>query len=204
MLVVNCAAWDTTLRGILEQNSYRATTDYLLKEGFRETTANVNTRRAEESDIPELMSFNREARRRLQEANPVFWNSHPEAEARFAFWMKVSLSMRDRSIFVVDAKPGAKGFVISQPASPVQVPVYCDDRVTGVVDDFHCDTFGSSLTEDSDPAPALALMEAAEADLAGRGLTAAVAICPTAWTSKARLLDRAGYRVLTTWFTKQP
>jgi hypothetical protein len=80
------------------------------------------------------------------------------------------------------------------------VPITLDETKIGVIDDFHCTSFGASLRDSQDPAPARELLTTAEADLLKRGR--AVAICPAAWPAKAHLLEMAGYKPLHTWFVR--
>jgi hypothetical protein len=200
MLVMDCRADDAAKRSQLEALGYVATTHYMLKPALAPSALSSTVRAATESDIPALVAFNREARERLHEANPAFWTSHPDAETRFAFWMKMSLTMRDRTIFVSEhGRP--TGFVIAQPASPIQVPIALDETKIGVIDDFHASSFGTSLVEGREPTPARELLAIAEADFTKRGRTAAMAICPAAWPAKRSRLEAAGYETHHTWFT---
>lgn len=202
MLVMDCRADDTVKRTQLEALGYVATTHYMLKPALAPSALSATVRTATEADISALVAFNREARERLHEANPAFWTSHPEAEMRFGFWMKMSLTMRDRAIFVSEHDGRPTGFVIAQPASPIQVPIALDETKIGVIDDFHCTSFGASLRTAQDASPAHTLLSAAEADVLTRGKSAAMAICPAAWTAKARLLEEAGYKIHHTWFVR--
>ena len=202
MLVMDCRADDTVKRTQLEASGYVATTHYMLKPALTPQTASTAIRAATEADIPALVAFNREGRERLHEANPAFWTSHPDAETRFGFWMKMSLTMRDRTIFVSEHDGRPTGFVIAQPASPIQVPIALDETKIGVIDDFHCSSFGASLKTAQDAGPAHGLLNAAEADVLTRGKSAAMAICPAAWTAKVRLLEEAGYKIHHTWFVR--
>lgn len=202
MLIVAFPAHNAELRQALEARGYRATTDYMAKLGLTAAAHPEHVRLANEADIPTLVAFNREGRQRLHEANPAFWTSHPDAEARFGFWMKISLTMRDRAIFVSERDGRPTGFVIAQPPSPIQVPIALDETQIGVIDDFHCTTFGSSLDRRQDDDPARALLQAAESDFVRRGKTGAIAICPVAWPAKAALLESCGYKTHHTWFTR--
>ena len=202
VLVMDCRADDTAKRSQLEALGYVATTHYMLKPSLAPKPAATAVRTASETDIPALVAFNREGRARLHEANPAFWTSHLDAEARFGFWMKMSLTMRDRAIFVSEHSGEPNGFLIAQPPSPIQVPIAFDETKIGVIDDFHCSSFGTSLKTAHDAGPAHDLLNAAEADFMKRGKSAAMAICPVAWTAKARLLDEAGYETHHTWFVK--
>jgi hypothetical protein len=202
VLVMDCAANDESKRSQLKARGYIATTHYMLKHGLAQHAPAPNIRSATEDDIPTLVAFNREGRDRLHEANPAFWTSHPDADARFALWMKLSLTMRDRAIFVSENAGHPTGFVIAQPPSPIQVPITLDDAKIGVIDDFHCTSFGASLRDPQDPAPARELLAAAETVLLERAKTAAIVICPAAWAAKFQLLEQAGYKTLHTWFAR--
>lgn len=116
--------------------------------------------------------------------------------------MKISLTMRDRAIFVSEHDGQPNGFLIAQPPSPIQVPIALDEAKVGVIDDFHCTSFGASLKTAQDARPAHSLLNAAEAEFLQRGKSAAMAICPAAWKAKARLLDEAGYKIHHTWFVR--
>lgn len=202
MLVMDCTANEESKRRQLEARGYIATTHYMLKANLAAQTPDATVRQATERDIPDLVAFNREARARLHEANPAFWTSHPDAETRFGLWMKFSLTMRDRAMFVSEGDKNLSGFIIAQPASPIQVPIELDDAQIGVIDDFHCTTFGSALDRARDDGVARHLLQAAESALAAQGKTGAIAICPVAWTAKTALLEASGYKVHHTWFTR--
>ena len=202
VLVMDCTAKDESKRSQLKARGYIATTHYMLKTDIAPQAPAPTVRATTEADIPALVAFNREGRERLHEANPAFWTSHPDADARFALWMKLSLTMRDRAIFVSQHEGRPSGFVIAQPASPIQVPITLDETKIGVIDDFHCTSFGASLRDSQDPAPARELLATAEATFTERGRTTAIAICPAAWPAKAQLLEVAGYKTLHTWFVR--
>jgi hypothetical protein len=202
MLVMDCAANDEPKRSQLETRGYIATTHYMLKTNLAAQAPSAAIRQATERDIPDLVAFNREARARLHEANPAFWTSHPDAEARFGLWMKFSLTMRDRAMFVSEDDTNLSGFIIAQPASPIQVPIKIDDAQIGVIDDFHCTTFGSALDRARDDTTGRQLLQAAESTFAAQDKTGAIAICPVTWAAKASVLEASGYKVHHTWFTR--
>jgi hypothetical protein len=201
MLVIACRSDEDTTIAAAIAAGYQATTDFKVKTALSPEAPPQFIRMATEHDVPNLVAFNREVRDLLREANPDFWRSHPEAETRFGLWMKFSLTMRDRTIFVSHEDHSTTGFIIAQPASPIPLSIASEESV-GVIDDFHCTTFGSSLTARADTRAGDALVAAAETDFVRRGKTAAMAVCPVAWTSKAALLERAGYRTQFTWYTK--
>lgn len=202
MLVTCLPRTDQETQAVANSRNYRATTDFMLKTGLVSGPLQRGIRAASTDDIDHLVAFNEETRQRLHEANPQFWNSHPEARARFAFWMRMSLNMRDRQILVAMNEVEPTGFIIAQPASPIQVPLTLDDSRMGVIDDFHAMAFGSSLTKPSAHVDGRSLLAAAESELATHGKQEAIAICPSAWTAKQALLREAGYATLSTWFTK--
>jgi hypothetical protein len=204
MLVIACAANNRSLREQLAARGYTATTNYMLKQDLTPQPAKKDVRPATEADIPALVAFNREGRERLHEANPTFWTSHPDAEARFALWMKFSLTMRDRAMFVNEGDNNLSGFIIAQPASPIQVPIEIDEAQVGVIDDFHCTTFGKTLLKHNEDASARNLLAAAGASFIERDRTSAIAICPAAWTAKFAVLQRYGYRTEHTWHVRKP
>ncbi len=202
VLVMDCAANDESKRSQLKARGYIATTHYMLKTDIAPQAPAPTVRAATGADIPTLVAFNREGRERLHEANPAFWTSQPDADARFALWMKLSLTMRDRVLFVSENAGHPTGFVIAQPPSPIQVPITLDDAKIGVIDDFHCTSFGASLRDPQDPVPARELLAAAETVLLKRAKSAAIVICPAAWAAKFQVLEQAGYKTLHTWFAR--
>ncbi len=201
MLVIACRADQDAARAAVVARGFRATTNFMLKTTLAPGES-APIRGAGEHDVPDLVAFNREARQRLHEANPEFWRSHPDADARFGLWMKFSLTMRDRSMFVSHHAGRATGFIIAQPASPVPLSIAAADNV-GVIDDFHCATFGRSLDHGTHDGVAGSLLTAAESDFIRRGKSTAMAVCPVAWKSKSDLLTGAGYVTQFTWFTKK-
>lgn len=50
---------------------------------------------------------------------------------------------------------------------------------------------------------ASSLLRAAEAAFVDRGMSAAVVVCPAAWTSKITVLERAGYKTAIMWMIKR-
>ncbi|MBP6013097.1 MAG: hypothetical protein KBA31_12795 [Alphaproteobacteria bacterium] len=196
--LIGAAPAGGAMASALQQHAYRPTVHYMAKR-LTNTTPAEAVRTAAVSDIPALVAFNREARARLHEANPDFWLSHAEADTRFGLWMKFSLTMRDRSMLMSDPGPG---FIIAQPASPIQLPITADAQTVGVIDDFHDATFGTSLRHERAGTSGAELLAAAENDFIARGKTAALAICPAAWTAKQALLVRAGYTTNHLWFVK--
>lgn len=197
--LIGAAPLVSAMADALERRAYRPTVHYMAKASLTQTAATDKLRPAAETDIETLVAFNREARARLHEANPAFWTSHPDADTRFGLWMKFSLTMRDRSMLVNEQ---GRGFIIAQPASPIQLPITADAQATGVIDDFHDATFGTSLTQERKSPSGADLLAAAENDFIARGKTAALAICPAAWTAKKALLTRAGYSTNHMWFVK--
>ncbi|MBI1212450.1 MAG: hypothetical protein GC190_13380 [Alphaproteobacteria bacterium] len=186
---------------VLTTNGYEPVTHFLLKSRLEHHSA-TDARPAIAEDVSVIVALNAEARARLREANALMWESHPDAAARFGAWMGYSLSLPDRTMIVAPKSGDVTGFVIAQPASPLQVPLAFERESVGLIDDFHCATFGTSLMTPGPSAIGSALLSAAERDLMERGKDRAVAICPTAWTAKLRFLTRHGYEPMTTWFVK--
>ena len=114
--------------------------------------------------------------------------------------MRRSLTLPDRDMFVDEA--GA-GYAVAQPATALHVPPGHAPGGVGMLDDF----FHAGLADPHGPGDdpgADALLAAAEGAFAARGLHSALAVCPAAWGSKRRLLERRGWRAALEWRIRRP
>jgi hypothetical protein len=187
-------------REVLESARYAVTTLYMAKTGLAAGPAEPAVRRAAPSDVDGIVALSALHRARLAAASPVFWNPHPQADARFGAWMRTSLDLPDRAMFVSGPSTAIDGFIIAQPGSPMHLAPAHDAARIGLIDDFHALAFEPGSA--ADPAPARALLAAAEGVFRDKGLDTALAICPAAMDAKADFLARAGYRIATLWAVK--
>ena len=183
---------------------YTPTTSYMFKpalSGVQPALSSVRT--ATEADLDGIVRLSARHRAGLEIANPDFWRIHPEADTRFAAWMRMSLEFKDRSMFVAGDRGKVDGFVIAQPASPLHLSAAHDSSKLGLIDDFCALAFDAPDEADGRTGEPAALLSAAEAAFEMRGLDAALAISPTRMTAKIKLLEEAGYRETNLWMTRR-
>jgi hypothetical protein len=185
----------------LSARGYQPLTHYLARTGFVDTPAPPTVRPATEGDVTAIVTHSARNRSILAALDP-FWASHPEADSRFASWMKRSLSLPDRDMLVEGADSVA-GYVIAQPASRLHIPPAHALASTGFIDDFFHADFSDPATMHHDGTGASALLAQAEAVFARRGFTTALVVCPTAWATKRAVLQRAGYAPALQWMIQR-
>lgn len=196
-LMVASSAAPGRWREVLDTAGYRPTTLYLGKVGSSpDAPSSGLVRPAGEADLPDIVAASATCRTLLMRLNR-FWIPHAEADARFGGWMRHSLTLADRDMVV-----GRSGYIVVQPVSPLLLPAAFGAGSIGVIDDF----FNADLADEArlaaDATEATALLEAAEAAFARRGVCGALAVCPAAWRSKADLLHAHGYRLAKQWMIK--
>lgn len=176
---------------------------YLSKSGLEDTVESSDVRRASEDDVEGIVIRSAEHRAILSELDE-FWTTHAEANARFGSWMRKSLTLQDRDMLVAGSAGTLDGYVIAQPASRLHFPPAHDISATGVIDDFFHREYANPTQRQEGAAAASALLQAAEASFAARGVTTAFVVCPAAWISKIAVLEEAGYRTAMVWMVKRP
>jgi len=162
----------------------------------------TDVRAASEEDIEGIVARSAEHRSILNELDE-FWTPHPEANPRFENWMKKSLSFNDRDMLVTGPPDALEGYAIAQPASRLHFPPAHDISATGVIDDFFHRQYADPAHVHGGGAATQALLRAAEASFAGRGITTAFVVCPAGWTSKIAVLKDAGYKTAMAWMIKR-
>ena len=190
--------WNAALR----RRGYRPLTLYLSKSDLERTPRPAGVRAATEEDIDGIVPRSAENRAVLHRLD-VFWTPHAEADARFARWMRQSLAFANRDMLVSGRQEALDGYVIAQPASRLHFPPAHDISAIGVIDDFFHRQYADPAQTREGGVGALALLQAAEASFAGRGITTAFVVCPAAWTSKIAALDKAGYGTAMIWMIKR-
>jgi hypothetical protein len=200
-LIASCAVGDPW-RTLYERRGYEAVTWYMGKQGFESRERPSDVRSAVVGDIPDIVALSADHRKTLARLNPRFWTLNPEADARFGTWMRYSLTLRDRDMMVAGPPGGVHGYVIAQPVAPLLVPAVHTFEDIGVIDDFYDRDFADVAAISDRSAVAADLLSAAESAFARRSFTAGLVVCPAAWTSKASLLRRRGYRVVKQWMLK--
>lgn len=181
---------------------YEPLTLYFSKTGIGGHDRSNHMRSAVESDVPAIVERSAEHRKNLAELDR-FWTPHAEANARFESWMKRSLTLADRDMFVANSGGSLGGYVIAQPASALHFPPAHETKATGAIDDYYHTDFSNPLEVLNGGRAATVLLQAAEAALAGRGCTAAFIVCPAAWRSKIAILENAGYKTAMVWMIKR-
>ena len=111
--------------------------------------------------------------------------------------------MNDRDMLVCGTPEALDGYVIAQPASRLHFPPAHDIRATGVIDDYYHREYSNPAELHDGVEAASSLLCAAEAAFVDRGMSAAVVVCPAAWTSKITVLERAGYKTAIMWMIKR-
>ena len=190
-----------TWEKVLTKEGYRPLTLYLGKSGLTGQTVTDAARSAIEADVPAIVTLSAENRRVLHELHD-FWKPHTEADERFDGWMRKSLNLTDRDMFVAVAEGDVEGYAISQPSTPLHFPAAHDISATGIIDDFYHTDLQETRSDDGNHPDATNLLRAAEAALAVRDNDAVLVVCPADWTSKRRMLEGSGYATALTWFIK--
>jgi hypothetical protein len=187
---------------VCQDQGYAPLTLYLSKNGLADGEMRTGVRKATEDDVPAIVKRSSEHRQILRDLD-VFWEPHPEADTRFGNWMKRSLTLMDRDMFVAGENVAVDGYAISQPATPLHFPPAHEISATGVIDDFHHVALQYPTMIGDDEGLAMALFEDATAALRARGNAACLVVCPAAWSSKIALLEKAGFETALIWLIKR-
>ncbi len=190
-------------RTVFERRGYEPVTFYMAKHGLEARALPPRVRSAGPEDVPGIVTLSSNHRKTLAKLNPRFWPPHPEADSRFEGWMRYSLTLKDRDMFVADSPGETHGYIIAQPVSPLLIPAAHDIRSIGVIDDYYDHDFADVSAVSNGGVSAAALLSAAETALARRAYAATLVVCPAAWTSKVTLLEREGYRTAKLWMLKR-
>ena len=185
-----------------EANGYEPLTLYLSRSDLGDQGMPADVRQATKDDVPGIVARSAENRQILFDIDP-FWEIHPEADPRFFAWMTRSLALRDRDMMVLGSPEDLEGYVIAQPASRLHFPPAHDIAGTGVIDDYYHSDMADPAALDEGSDGASALLRAAEAAFASRGMGAAFVVCPAGWSSKIELLESAGYETAMIWSIKR-
>jgi hypothetical protein len=196
------SAYDSPLHKLYTSHDYEPVTLYLAKHGFTDQPLSPDVRLATVDDVPNIVTMSAAHRRTLQEINDRFWHIHPEADARFAMWMRYSLTLKDRDMYVASAKDGLAGYAIAQPVSRLLIPLAHDIAHIGVIDDFY-DTDFAAVEGTPSASSATHLLSAAENSFAKRGFPSALVVCPANWTSKRAVLAQNSYKPAKIWLLKK-
>jgi len=191
-------AWRTAF----EASGYEPLTLYLSRSDLGDQGMPAGVRQATEVDIRGIVERSAENRQALFDIDP-FWEIHPEADQRFSAWMTRSLTLRDRDMMVQGESEDLQGYIIAQPASRLHFPPAHDITGTGVIDDYYHTELANPAALDRGGEESIALLRAAEAAFANRGMEAAFVVCPAEWTSKIELLKSAGYETAMVWSSKR-
>ena len=191
------------LHRLYESRGYEPVTLYMARHRLSPNAVPLTARSASGEDVPAIVRLSAEHRRTLAEVNPRFWRIHPEADRRFDAWMRYSLTLKDRDMFVAAVAAEVHGYIIAQPCSPLLVPIAHEIGAIGVIDDFYDEDFGNVSALSNSGSSGEDLLEAAENALARRAVDSAIVVCPAAWPSKVSLLERRGYRTAKVWMVRR-
>lgn len=189
-------------RVAFENGGYDPLTLYLSRSDLGDQGMPTDVRLAKDGDVPGIVTRSAENRQVLFDIDP-FWEIHPEADQRFSAWMQQSLILRDRDMMVLGSADDLEGYVIAQPVSRLHFPPAHDITGTGVIDDYYHPDLANPVTLENGLEGAGALLRAAEAMFADRGMGAAFVVCPAGWKSKIDLLEAAGYKTAMVWSIKR-
>lgn len=189
-------------RTAIEASGYEPLTLYLSRSDLGDQGIPAGVRPATEEDVPGIVARSAENREVLFDIDP-FWEIHPEADPRFSARMTRSLTLRDRDMMVLGPSEDLQGYIIAQPASRLHFPPAHDITGTGVIDDYYHSELANPAALDHGGEGASALLRAAEAAFANRGIGTAFAVCPAGWASKIELLESAGYETAMVWSVKR-
>jgi hypothetical protein len=189
------------LRRLYERHGYEPVTLYMAKHRLgSDGLPGVQPAGAEH--VPGIVKRGAEHRRALARINPGFWHIHPEADSRFDAWMRRSLTLKDRDMFVAVEAGRVHGYVIAQPISPLLVPVAHEVAAIGVIDDFYDDDFADVSAVSNGGSNGENLLAAAESAFARRHVDSILVVCPAAWSSKISVLEQRGYRAAKLWMLR--
>jgi GNAT superfamily N-acetyltransferase len=200
-LIASCLA-GSRARQLYRRHGYEPVTLYLAKSGFRPGARPPGVRIAGSEDAPDISRLGAQNRRTLSEINHRFWRFHPEADRRWAGFLRYLMTLKDREVVVAKEAGPLHGYVIPQPVSALHMPAAHDLTRVGMVDDYYDLDFADVPSLRNSGRTAADLLSAAESFFADRGYAAALAICPAAWTSKLTLLKRNGYAKAKLWMFK--
>lgn len=184
-----CPAQDAHKLDLLRAHGYRPLTLWMTCKVEPSAPLPAHVRPATEADVPAMVRLNAAAQEGKRHANPRFWTPHAEAQARFAPWMRHSLTMADRDMLVSEQRGLVNGFVIVQPTN---LPPAHDPSGVATLDDLAADDWETFR----------ALLGAAHHVGARRGLSTLQAICPAAWPERVQALTEAGFRTANLWLMK--
>lgn len=198
------ATWVTgnDWRDVFQDRGYDPLTLYLSKTIAGNVVSPAAVRPATDADVPGIVARSAENRQVLVDIDR-FWEPHDEADARFSSWMTRSLTLQDRDMLVMGPADNLSGYVIAQPASRLHFPPAHDITAVGVIDDFYHPEWANPGVLAANGEGSSMLSSAAEAAFAGRGVEAAIVVCPARWQSKARMLEAAGYETALVWSIKR-
>lgn len=182
---------------------YEPLTMYFAKTGLSKASVATSVRKATEEDVPAIIASSARNRQILNDLPSVFWKPHEDADARFGAWMKRSLTLTDRDMFVSEVDGIIQGYAISHPATPLHFPTPHDISGVGVIDDYYHEELKSPTALGSRADQAAALFRAAESAREKRGDHSVLVVCPATWKAKIDLLTGAGYNNAITWFFKK-
>lgn len=185
-------------RNVFRDRGYDPLTLYLSRADLGDAGHSSTVRLATEADIPGIVTRAAENKRILFEIDP-FWERHSDADTRFTTWMTRSLTLKDRDMLVMGPSEDLTGYVIAQPASRLHFPPAHDITGTGVIDDYYHPDLADPTVLANGGEGATALLRAAEAAFADRGVGAAFVVCPAGWRSKIEMLEAAGYETAMVW-----
>lgn len=183
-------------------HGYDPLTCYFAKTGLSEPRSLVDVHPATDRDVAGIVASSAAHRQILHGLHRRFWKPHDDADARFGAWMRRSLSLEDRDMFVARDRGGFRGYAISQPATALHFPTPHDISGVGVIDDFFHSDLKDPHAGTARGTEAAALFEAAEAARQCRGDHSVLVVCPAAWRSKIALLEAMGYGNAITWHIK--
>jgi hypothetical protein len=201
-LIASCPAL-SPMRTIYERQDYQPVTLYLAKHRPSADSLPPSVRPAKPADVPGIVTLSAAHRQRLAELNERFWRIHPDADRRFDAWMRRSLTLGDRDMFVSAGPGDVCGYIIAQPCAPLLAPIMNDPAKIGVVDDYYDGDFATVSATTGGHASATGLLVAAEIAFARRGIESALVVCPAAWISKRAVLAHNGYRTAKLWMLKR-
>lgn len=191
-------AWEAAF----QRQGYNPLTLYLSRVDLGDAGMPPNIHPATAADVPGIVARSAQNRQVLVDIDP-FWAIHPDADARFSAWMTRSLTLPDRDVLVMGPAETIDGYVIAQPASRLHFSPGHDITGTGVIDDFYHLELANPTSLANEGAGSMALLRAAEAAFAERGMGAAFVVCPAGWQSKIMMLEAAGYEIAMVWSIKR-
>ena len=152
----------------------------------------MTIRRAQSSDIPQMVALSEEKRIEYQGYSPVFWRKAPNSSSSQAVYLSRLLDDDQIIAFLAEHNGDTRGFIL---ASMTQAPpVYKPGGPVCIIDDF---TVASSQEWETIGAD---LLQAAQEEAKDRGAVLSIVVCGHQDQPKRQMIQQAGLSIASEWY----